>query len=248
MAGLQPNVYAAICATMPAAVAALVLRLVARRMIRMKYWYDDLFAVMGYVGYPGSSLRVRLLTARQIFSLAYCIDVLICTRYHVNLRAVKLITFIGTADWSLGLFVAPPGDIEADRIRERSRLLLWFEELFYTLSLGFSKLSILSFYWRIFQHTSIRIPIQLLLVAATLWMLIKAAMTIFQCWPVRHAWNKAINGHCGLNMSTFFFGTIICHVAMDVIILLLPILPVARMHMSLGKKLAVTTIFHSGVM
>lgn len=125
---------------------------------------------------------------------------------------------------------------------------MWLEELFYTISLGFSKFSILSFYWRIFQHTSIRIPIQILLVAVTIWVLVKGGLTIFQCHPVRYAWDKSVDGRCSLNMSAFFFGTIICHCVMDIIILLLPVFPVAKMHLSLGKKLAVTTIFHSGVM
>ena len=66
MAGLQPNVYAAILATMPAAAAALVLRLVARRMIRMKYWFDDLFAVLAYVsGSANAAALDRVLMLRR---------------------------------------------------------------------------------------------------------------------------------------------------------------------------------------
>lgn len=85
MAGLQPNIYAAILATMPAAIAALVSRLVARRMIRMKYWYDDLFAVLGYVSRPATCGLDVMLIAQQVFALAYCIDVLICPRYPTHI-------------------------------------------------------------------------------------------------------------------------------------------------------------------
>ncbi|KAF2010741.1 hypothetical protein BU24DRAFT_426952 [Aaosphaeria arxii CBS 175.79] len=213
MAGLQPNVYAAVFITMPAAIVALVLRLLSRRMIKMKYWFDDWFCVIAY-----------------IFALAYCIDVV-----------------YWTANYSLGQTLPPPGDPSADHIREISRLCLWLEEVFYTISLAFSKLSILSFYWRIFQHTSIRIPIQIIYVAVVIWALVKWFLTIFQCVPIRFIWDKDIHGHCTINVSNFFFSTVLCHCILDILILLLPVFPVAKMHLSLSKKLAVTTIFHSGV-
>jgi hypothetical protein len=49
MAGLQPDIYAAISITWVAAFLALGLRLKARRMTKMNLWFDDYFAVIALV-------------------------------------------------------------------------------------------------------------------------------------------------------------------------------------------------------
>lgn len=49
MAGLQPDIYAAISITWVAAFLALVLRLKARRMMKTKLWFDDYFAIVALV-------------------------------------------------------------------------------------------------------------------------------------------------------------------------------------------------------
>ncbi|KAJ4127945.1 hypothetical protein NW768_008228 [Fusarium equiseti] len=46
MAGLQPDIYAAISITWIAAFVALILRLKARGMMKTKLWYDDYFAIV----------------------------------------------------------------------------------------------------------------------------------------------------------------------------------------------------------
>lgn len=52
MTGLQPNVFAAISITWAAALTALVLRVVARRMTKMAWWFDDYFCVSAFVSSP----------------------------------------------------------------------------------------------------------------------------------------------------------------------------------------------------
>ena len=49
MAGLVPNVYAALSVTMFAALVALAFRLRARQLTKMQLWYDDYAAVLGFV-------------------------------------------------------------------------------------------------------------------------------------------------------------------------------------------------------
>lgn len=53
MAGLQPDIYAAISITWIAAFVALILRLKARGMMKTKLWYDDYFAIVALVCFPG---------------------------------------------------------------------------------------------------------------------------------------------------------------------------------------------------
>ncbi|KAF2713879.1 hypothetical protein K504DRAFT_450515 [Pleomassaria siparia CBS 279.74] len=63
--------------------------------------------------------------------------------------------------------------LPSDIVLIRSRLLLFHMELAYAFSLGFSKLAILAFYWRMFKASQIKIPIQVLTVATITWIIIR---------------------------------------------------------------------------
>ena len=67
MAGLQVNVYVAISVTWTAATTALLLRLKARRMTRMKLWFDDYLACVAWVRSYVLSLLVVTDTYRRLF-------------------------------------------------------------------------------------------------------------------------------------------------------------------------------------
>lgn len=54
---------------------------------------------------------------------------------------------------------------------------LWVGELFYTFALAPTKLSFLAFYWRLFQITSIRLPIKIMVVVVSLWSIIRASIS-----------------------------------------------------------------------
>lgn len=60
-----------------------------------------------------------------------------------------------------------------DLVLLRSRLLLFYIELTYAFSLGFSKFAILAFYWRMFKSSKIRFPIQVLSVATIIWLIFR---------------------------------------------------------------------------
>jgi hypothetical protein len=54
-----------------------------------------------------------------------------------------------------------------------SRLILWNAEIFYAFSLAFAKLSILSFYWRMFKTSPIRNPIKILGACTMIWIILR---------------------------------------------------------------------------
>ncbi|KAK2472142.1 hypothetical protein H9L39_16022 [Fusarium oxysporum f. sp. albedinis] len=214
MAGLQPDIYAAISITWVAAFLALGLRLKARRMTKMNLWFDDYFAVIAL-----------------LFVSSYC-----------------SVTIYWTHSYKLGQSILTIEDtIEANRIQDRSRLLLWICELLYASSIAFCKLSILCFYWRVFQYTSIRYAIIILLIAVSIWITIRTFMVIFHCVPIRAYWDKSIQGaKCPFNEANFFFATILIHTTMDCVILILPVIEVMKMTLPLSQKLAVVGLFTSG--
>ncbi|KLP16251.1 integral membrane protein [Fusarium fujikuroi] len=158
------------------------------------------------------------------------------------------VTIYWTHSYKLGqsiLTIADP--TEANRIQDRSRLLLWICELLYASSIAFCKLSILCFYWRVFQYTSIRYAIIILLVAVSIWITIRTFMVLFHCVPIRAYWDKSIQGaKCPFNEANFFFATILVHTTMDCVILILPVIEVMKMTLPLSQKLAVVGLFTSG--
>lgn len=63
-----------------------------------------------------------------------------------------------------------------EEVLYQSKLLLFIAELFYAAALFFAKLSILSLYWRMFNVTSIRLPIQILFGCSVVWMIFRVGV------------------------------------------------------------------------
>ncbi|KAH7116591.1 hypothetical protein B0J13DRAFT_599919 [Dactylonectria estremocensis] len=98
-----------------------------------------------------------------------------------------------TLHWSLGKLM--PDDLDTktrENILYHARILGFFNSLCYASSLASSKISILSFYWRLFKTSTIRIPILVLLAMSVMWIIFRTFMLIFRCVPVQSIWDKTI--------------------------------------------------------
>jgi hypothetical protein len=134
-------------------------------------------------------------------------------------------------------------------ILAKSHLSLFLVELLYSLSICFSKLAILAFYWRMFKTSNIRVPILVLAGMSIIWLVVRIFLTIFTCIPVQAFWDKTIkDAKCSVDESGFFFGTVLTHCLMDVAILLLPIIPVTHLRLRSHKKAVVMALFAFGIL
>ncbi|KAL6352497.1 hypothetical protein LRP88_14264 [Fusarium phalaenopsidis] len=129
----------------------------------------------------------------------------------------------------------------------QTKLLLYIAELMYASALFFAKASILSFYWRMFRVTNIKLPIQILFTCAVIWIIIRTFMGIFHCIPVQTFWDSSVKGTCAIEDSKFFFGTILVHVILDICILILPILQIRKLQLPGLQKLGVMVMFLFGI-
>ncbi|KAJ4175541.1 hypothetical protein NW759_017451 [Fusarium solani] len=129
----------------------------------------------------------------------------------------------------------------------RTKLLLYIAELIYSSGLFFAKASILSFYWRMFRVTNIKLPIRILFTCAVIWIIIRIFMGIFHCIPVQAFWDSSVKGTCAIEDSKFFFGTILVHVILDICILILPILHIRKLQLPGLQKLGVMVMFLFGI-
>lgn len=72
-------------------------------------------------------------------------------------------------------------------------------------------------------------------------------LAIFHCVPVAKFWRPSILGHCEIDDSKFFFGTVFVHLVIDIIILALPIIEVRKLQLPLSQRLGIMAMFGFGV-
>lgn len=157
------------------------------------------------------------------------------------------LTIAGTSTAGLGqkLDTLP---ISPDEAIRRSLIYTFNAELFYAFSLVCSKYAILGLYWRLSKTSPIRLPIQILFVASTIWIIIRTFMTIFHCVPTQAFWDLTIEDKvCNIDNSKFFFGTTMTHLLLDVAILVLPVVQVRSLKLRKAQKFGVIGLFMFGV-
>ncbi|KAG9257235.1 uncharacterized protein F5Z01DRAFT_459920 [Emericellopsis atlantica] len=128
----------------------------------------------------------------------------------------------------------------------QSKLLLFIAELFYAFGLFFAKVSILSLYWRMFNVTNIRLPIQILFGCSFVWITFRIFMGIFHCVPVQAFWDSSAGGYCAIEDKKFFFGTTLVHAAIDIAILILPMWQISQLQLPLMQKAGIMVMFTFG--
>jgi hypothetical protein len=158
----------------------------------------------------------------------------------------SILLIVWTTCFHMGRKIGHLPDDEIDHILEKSHEILFASEILYSWSIFLSKMSILTFYRRLFQFCSIRIPIIILMVCSGIWITVRTFMTIFHCMPVQAYWDKSIDGKCLNNIGQYYLGTDLTHCLMDFIILALPLFEVVRMKLIFGQKIAVISIFSLG--
>ncbi|KAM0544715.1 hypothetical protein ACHAPJ_011702 [Fusarium lateritium] len=186
--------------------------------------------------------------ARRMTKVPWWYDDYLCVGAFIFGIGYNVVMIYWAETWYLGTAI-PDTVSKADyeNINLHARLMQFLISLTYSYSIGFSKLSILLFYWRIFKQSAIRIPIQVMLVISVAWLILRTFMVIFHCVPVQAYWDKSIEGAtCKINDSQFFFGTCLTHFILDVVILALPVIEVFKLRLRLGQKIAITALFVVG--
>ncbi|KAF2153683.1 hypothetical protein K461DRAFT_114435 [Myriangium duriaei CBS 260.36] len=130
-----------------------------------------------------------------------------------------------TRDFSIGLFTA---------------------EVTYTGVVVFVKLAILALYWRIFNRSSIRLPIAILSTAVSMWGIAAFLMALLQCIPTRGLWDKTIKASCKVDVQKSFLAISIPNIVIDILLLFLPIPYIKRLNVPKDQKKALMSIFLLG--
>ncbi|KAH6888516.1 hypothetical protein B0T10DRAFT_488317 [Thelonectria olida] len=216
----------------------------------MKSHTLDAYVAIGITLFFATVALILRLISRRMTKFGYGYEDCLAVLAWVFAVGYSTVNLIWTVDYGLGRKIADrPANLTPDEVVEMSWLVLFASEFIYALSIAFSQFTILTFYWRIFKHSSIRIPIQIMLGASIAWLFVRLGMTIFQCMPIKAFWEAELKEtKCGLNEASFFFGTVLTHVVLDLLILILPAVQIMRMRLQFGLKLGVAALFMSGIL
>ena len=123
---------------------------------------------------------------------------------------------------------------------------VYIAENIYVAVLAITKLSILAFYLRIFQHEKIFCiaakTISSLIILSTFLISI---LTIFQCHPIPYFWNRDLKGTC-IDVNALGYANSAMSIIQDVSIVALPIPVVCGLQLNLKKKVGVGIMFALG--
>lgn len=122
-------------------------------------------------------------------------------------------------------------------------------EIFYVVALGISKISILFFYLRVFPAKSFRMLTYSVMGLSAAYTVAFFIVTTWQCLPISLAWTQWDGFHEGTCNDIHLQGWIAAaiNIALDVVVMILPLRHLAVLNMSLKKRLMVMSMFSVGI-
>ena len=117
----------------------------------------------------------------------------------------------------------------------------------YTLSVAFTKYSILLFYSRIFTERFFRIALRVSFSLVTLWLIAIEITVLAECQPISGLWDFTESSRC-INLQSFFVGSGIPNVLLNVLIVGLPIPMVWTLEIDRKYRWALSGVFALGTL
>ncbi|KAL6714621.1 hypothetical protein ACLMJK_008046 [Lecanora helva] len=193
----------AACATcIAAAIIAVILRLLARRLSKAKILADDYMIIV---------------------ALVFCMGQVATLLYTVHLGAGRHVILLKNVPAYAKAIIS--------------------QEVFYCVATSVFKWSALLLYHRIFGSVK-KFTIVLWIVAAVIFAnnFAEIFLSIFQCNPIRKAWDQELEGSCvNILLAAPIPGAI--NVGCDVVTVLLPIPMIWNLHMRMNRKIQLVGIF-----
>ncbi|KOS16843.1 hypothetical protein ESCO_004731 [Escovopsis weberi] len=118
-------------------------------------------------------------------------------------------------------------------------------QIFYKLTISLTKVSILLLYLRIFVQKWFRICAYILIVIVSMYIVASVGVSIFQCTPIRGAWDKSIHPKC-VSLTQNWYANAGFAIATDVLVLVLPLQPIWGSQLPVNQKRALILVFLLG--
>ncbi|CAO2657793.1 Nn.00g039190.m01.CDS01 [Neocucurbitaria sp. VM-36] len=122
---------------------------------------------------------------------------------------------------------------------------VWIAQVFYTFAIAGIKLAVLAFYWRLFSVNARNI-IWIVSGMSIAWFIAIFLCVIFNCLPVRAAWDITITGAKCIPIRSIYLGGAVPNVTLDIIVVAMPMPYVWRLHAPLAQRLILAGMFALG--
>ncbi|PVH94267.1 hypothetical protein DM02DRAFT_197254 [Periconia macrospinosa] len=123
---------------------------------------------------------------------------------------------------------------------------IYVANMLYTCSITAIKLSILGFYWRLFSLKA-RVVIYVTLGMVLAWWIAIMVLCIWNCDPVRAAWDITITNAKCIETRAIYLGGSVPNVILDSWIVLIPLPYVWKLHAPIGQRLLLAGMFALGI-
>ncbi|KAL1859228.1 hypothetical protein Plec18170_002344 [Paecilomyces lecythidis] len=133
-------------------------------------------------------------------------------------------------------------------VTQKRKAFEWFyiAQVFYKLVLGFTKISIVWLYLRIFITRSFQITGRIFLALITIWAIGTILATILQCIPIQASWDKSIENPRCINKDDFWYAFAATNTITDFAIFVLPIYPAMKLQLNKREKIGLLAVFAMG--
>ncbi|KAL8890774.1 MAG: hypothetical protein Q9192_005825 [Flavoplaca navasiana] len=126
-------------------------------------------------------------------------------------------------------------------------MTFYLSQIFYKLAINSTKISVIFLYRRIFTNI---LPFRRLTSGFILFLLLFAfasiLATIFQCTPIKRAFDHQIEGSC-IYLTAFWYANAISNIATDLVILALPQRLIYQLQMPRRLKMGLYSVFALGL-
>lgn len=127
---------------------------------------------------------------------------------------------------------------------------IWISQILYVCCVYLTKLSILCFYLRVFVEQGLARQTYVLLGLTAVCFVVVLFLSIFQCSPVSYvwtSWDRVHQGHC-LPLSATMYLNAVPNIALDCLVLALPLPTLLRLNLDTGKKIGLLIVFSLGIL
>lgn len=139
--------------------------------------------------------------------------------------------------------------IHADLLDPRDIVMMakWLvvAEILYAFNLGWTKLSLLMMYYRIFRVPYFKKMAYVVGTFVMAWVVCVTFLFIFICVPVQKLWYPDLPGHC-VNQVGTWIANAASTILTDLIILLMPLPQLWKLHLQTREKIGLTLAFGLG--
>lgn len=123
--------------------------------------------------------------------------------------------------------------------------MFWLLQILYKCTITLTKTSILLLYIRIFPQKRFRCAVYWVMVFVLLYAIASITATIFQCHPIKRAFNHKLLGSC-INLTAFWYCNATASIFGDCLILALPMPLITSLHLPRRQKYGLMMVFALG--